>query len=120
MAVVAALVIAALNDDYFRDEFYYLACSRHLAWGYVDHPPFSIVVLWLLRRVAGDSLIVIRLAAALVAGGTVWMAGRLAARLGGSGFAQTLAMVACAVAPALFGLAGFYSMNVFDMFFWTL
>lgn len=23
----------------FRDEMYYLACSRHMAWGYVDHPP---------------------------------------------------------------------------------
>ncbi|HEX3155567.1 MAG TPA: hypothetical protein VHV32_13130, partial [Candidatus Angelobacter sp.] len=22
----------------FRDEMYYLACSRHMAWGYVDHP----------------------------------------------------------------------------------
>ncbi|MEO6710500.1 MAG: glycosyl transferase, family 39, partial [Planctomycetota bacterium] len=24
---------------FFRDEFYYLACSRHLAAGYVDLPP---------------------------------------------------------------------------------
>jgi hypothetical protein len=23
----------------FRDEFYYLMCADHLAWGYVDHPP---------------------------------------------------------------------------------
>ena len=26
---------------YFRDELYYLACARHLAWGYVDHPPLG-------------------------------------------------------------------------------
>ena len=29
----------------FRDELYYLACSEHLSWGYVDHPPLSIAVL---------------------------------------------------------------------------
>ncbi|HEX9112302.1 MAG TPA: hypothetical protein VF845_12550, partial [Terriglobales bacterium] len=24
---------------YFRDEFDYIICGRHLAWGYVDQPP---------------------------------------------------------------------------------
>ena len=30
---------------YFRDELYYLASTDDLAWGYVDHPPFSIALL---------------------------------------------------------------------------
>ena len=30
---------------WFRDEFYYVACARHLAWGYVDQPPLSIAIL---------------------------------------------------------------------------
>ncbi len=34
---------------YFRDEFYYIACSEHLAFGYVDQPPVSIALLWLNR-----------------------------------------------------------------------
>ena len=38
------LVNATTAYDYFRDEFYYLACSEHLAWGYVDQPPFSILM----------------------------------------------------------------------------
>ena len=25
-----------LGYGYFRDEFYFLMCGRHLAWGYVD------------------------------------------------------------------------------------
>src|SRR6476469_7407380 len=120
-AAVFLLVTAnALSDHYFRDEFYYLACSRHMAWGYVDQPPLSIAVLWLVRHVAGDSLIVLRVAAAIVAAAGVWLTGRLAARLGGSEFAQALAMIAAAVAPELLGTASFYSMNVFDVLFWTL
>ena len=31
---------------YFIDELYYLACSRHLAWGYVDQPPLIAVITW--------------------------------------------------------------------------
>jgi hypothetical protein len=47
MWVVVALAAAKLllhcvyntRYGYFRDEFDYLACGHHLAWGYVDHPP---------------------------------------------------------------------------------
>ena len=31
---------------YFVDELYYLACSHHLAWGYVDQPPLIAAVAW--------------------------------------------------------------------------
>jgi len=59
------LLIAAttLQTDYgiFRDEFYYLACAKHLAWGYVDQPPFSIGVLRLWTLIAGDSLLSLRI-----------------------------------------------------------
>ncbi len=43
---------------FFSDEFYYIACSKRLAWGYVDHPPLSILLLRLDRRLFGDSLLV--------------------------------------------------------------
>ena len=40
-----ALLIHLLTNGrygYFRDELYYLACTRHLDFGYVDQPPLSI------------------------------------------------------------------------------
>jgi 4-amino-4-deoxy-L-arabinose transferase-like glycosyltransferase len=120
LAVLLLLVAAALGDHYFRDEFYYLACTRRMAWGYVDQPPLSIAILWVVRHLAGESLIVLRIAAALTAAASVWLTGRLAARLGGAAFAQALAMTAAAVAPVLLALGSFYSMNVFDVFGWTL
>src|SRR5262249_56006115 len=63
-AVMAVLAVTASVDHYFRDEFYYLACSHRMAWGYVDQPPLSIAVLWIVRHVAGESLLVLRIVAA--------------------------------------------------------
>ncbi len=119
IAVFAFLVAAALGDTFFRDEFYYLACARHLAWGYVDHPPFSIVVLWAIVRAAGDSLIVLRIAAAAAAAAAVWLTGSIARRLGAGFFGECLAMVATAIAPVLLANGSFYSMNVLEVMLWA-
>ena len=51
----------------FRDELYYLACGRHPGWGYVDHPPLVGWVAWLVRQVAGDSHLALRVVAAVAA-----------------------------------------------------
>jgi len=119
LSVVALLAAAAGVDHYFRDEFYYLACSRHMAWGYVDQPPLSIAVLWLVRHVAGESLIVLRLVAALVLAATLLLTGSIARRLGAGPFGEALAMLAMAIAPEILAIGSFYSMNVFDVLLWT-
>ena len=104
---------------YFRDEFYYVACSEHLAWGYVDQPPLSILVLWIGRHLIGDSVMAIRFLAALAGAATVFLVGWMASRFGGGRFAQALAMTAAIVAPMYLGLSGFFSMNAFDLLFWA-
>src|SRR5512140_3338628 len=48
------------NFGYFRDELYFIACSEHLDFGYVDHPPLAIAILWVNRLLLGDSLSVMR------------------------------------------------------------
>ena len=104
----------------FRDEFYYIACSKHMAWGYVDQPPFSIAALWLNRHLFGDSIFALRLLPALAGAATVFLAGLIARRLGGGRFAQVLAAASALGAPLLLGMNGHYSMNSFDILFWTL
>src|SRR5882724_1107709 len=47
---------AGRHYGYFVDELYYLACSRHLAWGYVDQPPLIALVTWIVRHLIGESL----------------------------------------------------------------
>jgi uncharacterized membrane protein len=105
---------------WFRDEFYYVACSDHLAWGYVDHPPLSIALLKLWRLAFGDSLWMIRMLSALAGAATIVATGWIARTLGGGLFAQGLAMTAALVAPLHLALTGTYSKNAFDLLLWTL
>jgi len=108
------------NYGYFRDELYYIACSDHLAFGYVDQPPLSIALLWLNRLLLGDSLPALRFLPALVGALVVVLAGMMARRLGGTRYAGGLAALSVIVAPNLLGHGKIYSMNPFDVLFWTL
>ena len=75
---------------FFRDEFYYIACSEHMDWGYVDQPPLSIALLTLSRMFFGDSLWAIRLLPAVAGAVAVFLTGKIARELGGGLFAQVL------------------------------
>ncbi|MCP3959692.1 MAG: glycosyltransferase family 39 protein [bacterium] len=105
---------------YFRDELYYLACSDHLAWGYVDQPPLSISLLRASRAVLGDSVWAIRILPALAGAAMVFLVGWMARELGGGRFAQALAMCGAIVAPVYLALDHFYSMNSLELLFWAL
>lgn len=125
--MVIALVKIALNMavqgryGYFRDELYYIACSKHLDWGYVDQPPLCAVILAATRWLFGDSLYAIRFPAALAGAMTVVLVGLMTRKLGGNRFSQALAALAAALAPVFLGNAGrSYSMNAFDLLFWAL
>jgi hypothetical protein len=119
LALVLHLPVLA-RYGWFRDELYYVACSKHLAWGYVDHPPLSIGLLALWRLLFGDALAVMRLVPALAHALTVLVVGRIARDLGGGRFAQALACLAAALAPGMLGTSGVYSMNALDLLLWTL
>ncbi len=103
----------------FRDELYYVACSNHLDIGYVDQPPLSIFVLTLTRLLIGDSVFAIRLLPALAGAATVILTGRMVRQLGGNTFAVILACLASIVSLANLGYDTVYSMNAFDVLFWT-
>src|SRR5882672_153483 len=53
-------LVTANRYGIFRDELYYLACSEHLDWGYVDQPPLIALVAWIARHLFGESLIGLR------------------------------------------------------------
>src|SRR5258706_13381535 len=102
-AIVDLLVHLAANRGYgyFRDELYYIACSDHLALGYVDHPPLSIALLRVSRLFLGDSLQAIRFLPSLAGAAAVVLAAMMARRLGGGKFAAFLAALCVVAAPVL-------------------
>ena len=105
---------------YFRDELYYLACSRHLAWGYVDHPPLSVFVLTLTRELLGDSLLAIRLIPALALSGTVVFTGLMVQQMKGTTWAVVLAGLSVMLAPIFLAMGTYYSMNSLDILLWSV
>ncbi|MGC2615219.1 MAG: glycosyltransferase family 39 protein [Terracidiphilus sp.] len=120
-AAVAKLLIHLYANryyGYFTDELYYLACARHLAWGYVDQPPLIAVVARLEMLLWGDSLSAIRFFPALAGVGKVVLTGLLARELGGGRFAQGLAALSVLFAPGFLGMDNLLSMNAFEPLFW--
>ena len=120
LLIVGVHAVCLTQYGWFRDELYYASCARRLAWGYVDHPPFSIAVLALVRGVFGDGLAAMRVVAALVSALVSVVAAALARELGGRRYAQVLAALALGIAPLSLGVGHFYSLNVFDLLFWSL
>jgi Dolichyl-phosphate-mannose-protein mannosyltransferase len=92
-------LFTAARYGIFRDEMYYVACSQHMAWGYVDHPPMTVLMAWFARHVFGESPIGLRLLPAIAGAALVWITGKLARELGGGRFAQGLAALAVVVVP---------------------
>jgi len=120
-AGLATLVLHVATSGaygYHRDELYYISCARHLAWGYVDLPPLSLVVIKVALFVFGDSLTGLRLFPALAAAATVVVSGRVARMLGGGLVAQGLAMLALALAPFYLAVGNIMTMNSFEPLFW--
>ncbi len=99
---------------WFRDELYYVSCSRRMAFGYVDHPPLSIAVLRMVRMVFGDSLWAVRLVPVLCGALQIVLAGLLASRLGAGPLGVGLAGAAVLGAPIVMAFSHHYSMNPID------
>ena len=124
-AVVKLLLTFALTIytqhigySYFRDEFYYIACGRHLAWGYVDHGPIVAVQARVGEILFGDSLFAIRVLSAVAGAVMVFLCGLITWELGGRRSAQALAMIALICCPQFIGTDGFLSMNSWEPMFW--
>jgi hypothetical protein len=120
---LAKLFIHLLTSQgygFFRDEFYYIACSGHIDWGYVDHPPLSVVLLWGARNLLGDSLLAIRALPAVAGALAVYLVGLMARELEGGRFASVLAMTAAIAVPEYLGTNHVFSMNSFDILVWAL
>lgn len=111
-------LLTATRYGIFRDEMYYFACSEHLSWGYVDHPPLIALIVWITRHIFGSSVLALRLPAALAGAALVWLAGKLAREFGGGRFAQALAALAVFMVPIYLIMNHWITMNAFEPLIW--
>lgn len=120
LALATLLVHLFTNGRYgfFRDELYYIACARHLDWGYVDMAPLSALLLRIELTLFGDTLFALRLFPALAGAATVALTGVLTGQLGGRVWAVALSSTAAMSALVYLGIGNFYSLNVYEPLFW--
>lgn len=119
-AFLALELLTNTRYPMFRDEFYYVACGRHLAWGYVDHPPLIALIARVSVALGGGALWGLRLLPALAGATTVALAGDLARRLGGGRWASAAACLGVMLAPVYLETFRLLTMNAFETLGWTL
>jgi 4-amino-4-deoxy-L-arabinose transferase-like glycosyltransferase len=119
-AVVLLLLLVATRYGYHRDELYFVAATDHLAWGYVDQPPFTIWLAWLADAVAPGSVFVLRILPALAIGIVVSIGALVAGRLGGGRTAIVGASGAVAASGIFLAVGHLLSTTTFDILFWSL
>jgi 4-amino-4-deoxy-L-arabinose transferase-like glycosyltransferase len=109
----------ASRYGFHRDELYYVVCGRHLAWGYVDHPPIAPLAALLVDTLVGPSLVALRTVPALIGAVLVVLAGLVAREMGGRAWAQILTGTAMVAAPIFLLLHHFFQTVAFDQLAWV-
>ena len=126
MAIIWAIALAKLlfhiyfnnRYGYFRDEFDYISCGDHLAWGYVDQPPLIPFLIHINRAVLGDSLRSIRFIPALASSLLVVQTAVLAREFGGRRFALLLSAITVVIAPQYLSNGSLLGTNCLEPNLW--
>jgi 4-amino-4-deoxy-L-arabinose transferase-like glycosyltransferase len=126
MLIVTAIALAKFlfhcyfnnGYGYFRDEFNYMDCGDHLAWGYVDQPPLIPLLIHVCRAVLGDSLRSIRFIPAMASSLLVVETAILAREFGGRRFALLLSSIAIVIAPQYLSNGSLLGTNCLEPNLW--
>ena len=112
-------LLTATRYGYFRDALYYLACSQHLAFGYVDLPPLFPFLAWIARHTLGTSLLALLFWPALAGAARILMIAAFARELGARRFGVALAAVLGATPAVCWAIDHQFAMSAFEPLFWT-
>jgi hypothetical protein len=118
----AVVVHAAVLTRYgwFGDEFYYVICGRHPAWGYADQPPLTPFLARLAAAIPLDNgLLALRALAVAFQAACIVLTAVLTAELGGRRRAQLIASAAIAACPVFVAASLLFGTTVTDQFFWV-
>lgn len=121
VAATATSVLLATSARYgpHRDELYFVASGRRLAWGYPDQPPLTPLLARVMDDLAPGSLVALRLPAALAMATLVVLTALTARSLGAGRAGQVLAAVSPAVATVFVVTGHLLSTTTIDLLVWT-
>jgi hypothetical protein len=119
LATSGLLGLVSNRYGYHRDELYFLAAARHLAWGYPDLPPLVPAVARTLSALAPGSLVVLRLPSTLSGGAVVLVTALMVRELKEGRAAQLLGAATVAASGLLLGTEHYLNTSGFDLLVWT-
>ena len=119
LGYMALHLATSTRYGYFRDALYYLACSEHLAFGYVDQPPLIAVLGWIARHTLGTSLPALLFWPALAGAIRIVLVAAFARELGGRRFAVAFAAALAATPGVWWVIDHQFGMNSLDALLWT-
>lgn len=118
LSYFALHLITSTRYGYFRDALYYLACSEHPAFGYVDQPPLIAWLGWIARHTLGTSLPALLFWPALAGAGRILLTAALARELGAGRFATLLAAALAATPGVWWVIDHQFAMNSLEALLW--
>ncbi len=118
-AIFVLLMAVSTRYGWHRDELYFLQAGKHhLAWGYIDQPPFTPFIARLADQIAPGNLAVLRLLPAVTAVVTIGMGTLIARELGASRGGQIVAAGSMAAGGFALGVGHLLSTAAFDLTAW--
>lgn len=120
-AVLKVLVNGAFITRYGfqRDELYFIACGRHLSFGYVDHGPMVPWIARLSQTLFGESLLALRIFPLVAGALSVILAGLLVREMGGKRWAQAFICAVMIAVPAYLRAHSILHIPTFEMVYWS-
>ena len=113
------LMLFAGRYGYHRDELYFLACAKRLAWGFVDQPPVTPAIARLSQAVAPGSLVFLRLWPALFMATVIVLTVLTARELGAGRLGQVAVAVATATCPGVYAAGHLLGTTTLDIASWV-
>jgi 4-amino-4-deoxy-L-arabinose transferase-like glycosyltransferase len=122
IAVAAFLLELAVSGryGYVRDELYFLAAGKHLAFGFVDQPALTPLIAKVSAELTGNSLVGLGIVPALGLAALVVMTAVMSRLLGAGRTGQLLAAFAAATCGEYIGAMHELTTTVPDFLFWAL
>jgi hypothetical protein len=117
---LAFQIIATANSGYHGDELLHIEAGKHLAFGYMDFPPFIGFVSWIQNLFHSDSLFINHLGNYINSALIILISGLIVLRLGGSLLAVLLTESAILFSPGFSASQYLFLPTAFEQIFWLL